>query len=204
MSSSVTVLQEGYSRWKVKGVSMNANGTATLVQSGGMNIIVDTLGPFDRDKLVKLLADKKIHPDNISIVVGTHNHTDHIGNLNLFTKCDHYVGDQKSRGDYFEFDIFKDHPYKNFNLTENVRLFSTPGHVENDVSVVVEKVDKLDTVGVVGDLFERGEDVNDESIWLDAGSADPDAQRKNRERIYSYCDYIVPGHGGMFKACKPI
>lgn len=148
---------------------------------------------------MKLLADRKLHPDDINIVVGTHNHTDHIGNLNLFTKGDHYVGDQKYRGDYFEFDIFKDYLYRNFNLTENVRLFSTPGHTENDVSVVVEKVDKLDTVAVVGDLFECKEDLQDESLWLDAGSNDPEEQRKNRQRAYGYCDYIVPGHGGMFK-----
>src|SRR5699024_2237337 len=104
MSSFVDVLQAGYSRWNVKPTSMSANGTSTLIRAGGKNILVDTLGPWDRAKLLQYLTERQLTPDDIDILVGTHTHTDHIGNLNLFTKCAHFVGDQRSHEDNFEFD----------------------------------------------------------------------------------------------------
>ena len=200
MSNRIDVLQAGYSNWKMKPNSMYANGTATLIRAGDKNIIVDTLGPWDREKLLQYLTERQLTPDDIDIVVGTHLHTDHIGNLNLFTKCCHYVGDQRSHQDCFEFDIFNGQ--KTLSLTTNVDLYFTPGHTENDVSVVVHNVDKLGTIAICGDLFESEFDLDNDSLWIEAGSVDPDLQRQNRNYILSIADYIVPGHGKMFKVKK--
>lgn len=53
---------------------------------------------------------------------------------------------------------------------------------------------------VPGDLFERVEDLQDESLWLElAGSEDEELQRTNRDKILLLADFIVPGHGPMFK-----
>uniref|UniRef100_A0A182Y3A3 Metallo-beta-lactamase domain-containing protein n=2 Tax=Anopheles stephensi TaxID=30069 RepID=A0A182Y3A3_ANOST len=54
-------------------------------------------------------------------------------------------------------------------------------------------------VAIVGDLFERQQDIDDDRLWLDAGSEDPIAQRLHRARIASLADWIVPGHGGLFR-----
>lgn len=200
MSCFVHVLQDGYSRWHVKSTSMFANGTSTLIRASQQNIIVDTLGPWDREKLSEHLAAKQLSTDDIALVVGTHLHTDHIGNLNLFSKATHIVGDQRCKGDYFEFDILKGN--KSISLTHGVELVFTPGHTDNDVSVVVHNVDKLGTVAVVGDLFESQLDLEDESLWREAGSVSPELQTENRNYILSIADYIVPGHGPMFRVNK--
>lgn len=51
-----------------------------------------------------------------------------------------------------------------------------------------------------GDLFEREEDIADPSLWqYVAGSEDPEKQRQNRNKILQIADWIVPGHGPMFK-----
>lgn len=203
MSSQVTVLQAGYSKWKQKPHIMYANGSTSLVRSGRKVFLVDTLGPWDRDRLCQLLKKQGLHPDDIPIVIGTHLHTDHIGNLNLFTKSVQFVGDTKSsKPDLFEFDVFgsSDHiggPH--FSLTNDVELYSTPGHTECDVSLVVHNVDRRGTVAIVGDLFECEQDIENEALWMDAGSFNLETQRKNRKMILSLADYIVPGHGDMFK-----
>lgn len=85
-----------------------------------------------------------------------------------------------------------------FKLTDNVKVIPTPGHTMSCVSVVVENVAGLGTVVVAGDLFEKEEDLNDESIWLDAGSEDAAKQRISRAAVLRIADFIVPGHGDMF------
>lgn len=55
------------------------------------------------------------------------------------------------------------------------------------------------TVGIVGDLFEKEEDIFDDSLWIEAGTEDEKTQRKNRLKIAEMVDFIIPGHGGKFK-----
>ena len=61
--------------------------------------------------------------------------------------------------------------------------------------------DDITTV-VAGDLFEREEDLEDDSIWMEAGSENEELQRLNRSRILSMANVIVPGHGRPFKVVK--
>lgn len=51
-----------------------------------------------------------------------------------------------------------------------------------------------------GDLFEKEEDLTNPSLWRDiAGSEDPVQQEANRNKVLAIADYIIPGHGYMFK-----
>ena len=76
-------------------------------------------------------------------------------------------------------------------------MLPTPGHTLDSVSVRVVTV--AGVVVIAGDTFEKEEDLEDESVWLEAGSEDEAAQRKSRDLILQTADYIVPGHGPMFK-----
>lgn len=52
----------------------------------------------------------------------------------------------------------------------------------------------------IGDLFEREEDLIDESLWMvSAYSEAPKIQEMNRNKILLLADYIIPGHGPMFR-----
>ncbi|EEC08954.1 hypothetical protein IscW_ISCW005784 [Ixodes scapularis] len=52
----------------------------------------------------------------------------------------------------------------------------------------------------LGDLFEKAEDIDDPRIWREvAGSEDPKQQVKSRQMILHIADFVVPGHGPMFK-----
>lgn len=60
------------------------------------------------------------------------------------------------------------------------------------------------TVAIVGDLFEREDDIDDPNIWIEAGSENRIAQKKNRLKIAENCHYIVPGHGPIFEVTPAI
>ena len=158
----------------------------------------------------------------------THGHPDHVGNNNLFTGpgVQHLVGWALHTEDlYTDTELQAGQPVslagdqvmldrcygvkveglQGRTSTVEVKLIQvvvlpTPGHTLDSVSVRVITV--AGVVVIAGDTFEKEEDLEDESVWLEAGSEDEAAQRKSRDLILQMADYIVPGHGPMFKVCR--
>ena len=53
---------------------------------------------------------------------------------------------------------------------------------------------------ILGDIFERKEDIDNPEMWIsEGGSINPKRQTQSRSEILKIADYIVPGHGPMFK-----
>ncbi|XP_067008442.1 metallo-beta-lactamase domain-containing protein 1 isoform X2 [Anabrus simplex] len=156
MGYSVHVLYDGYSKMTDEG--MKANCTCTLIK-GRKKIIVDTMTPWDKQRIIDGLAQHNLSPDEIDYVVCTHGHSDHIGNNNLFLNAKHIVGFSLSCKD-----LYYIHPFE------------------------------------TGDLFEREEDIAEPYLWQHvAGSDEPDLQQQNRNKTLELADWIVPGHGPMFR-----
>uniref|UniRef100_T1JM42 Metallo-beta-lactamase domain-containing protein 1 n=1 Tax=Strigamia maritima TaxID=126957 RepID=T1JM42_STRMM len=197
MSYQVAVLKEGYSR--IVNGTVLARGTSTLIK-GPKNILVDTLSPWDKDVLIKALQKHELKCEDIAYVVCTHGHTDHIGNLNLFTKATHIIGYSVCHEDQYYIHPFEmNMPYV---IDDQVEVIPTPGHTGSDVTVIVQ-TDALGIVAVVGDLFEREDDLDDPALWREiAGSENPKLQEKNRNMILRKAQYIIPGHGPMFKVTE--
>ena len=197
MSAAVVrVLRPGYCRPQAPN-RMHADGSSTLIRDAGQRILVDTLGPWQAQNLAKLLLQHDTLPQDIDVVVCTHTHPDHAGNLNLFTNSRLHIAGFSVYHD----DEYTMHPFSEnvpFKLTDNVRVIPTPGHTLSCVSVVVENAQGLGTVVVAGDLFEREEDLKNDCIWIEAGSEDEAKQRSSRAAVLSIADFIVPGHGPMF------
>ena len=191
-------LLEGYS-YVDEEQRYRATGSVTLVLGPSLKILVDTGSPWDGAQILAKLKGHGIDADDINIVVCTHGHIDHVGNLNLFQKAKHIVSHDIAIGP----DIYEDHQFKDsiplYAIDGNtVQVIKTPGHTNSDVSVVVKTGDQ-GTVVIVGDLFERE---NDDQIWREI-SEFPQMQEENRQRVLKMADYIVPGHGAMFKVVKP-
>lgn len=195
MSDEVIILFDGYSKINETKTEMQANCTCTLIK-GKHNIIVDTMTAWDGEKLRKSLEEQGLKPEDIDWVVCTHGHSDHVGNNALFQKATHIVGNSISKRDVYYLHSFDEE----FIINENVKVVATPGHTLSDVSVVVRA--KEGVIAVVGDLFEREEDLTNETIWREAGSEDPVKQRENRDYILSFADFVVPGHGPKFPVIK--
>ncbi|XP_065072708.1 metallo-beta-lactamase domain-containing protein 1 [Ochlerotatus camptorhynchus] len=195
--NEIIVLNEGYSYMEQDDDSvMIANCTCTLIKSHDCNIIVDTMTPWDSDLLLQKLQENRMTPDDITWVVSTHGHSDHLGNNNLFLKAKHIVGTNISQRNRYFIHDFNSAPYR---LSDTIDVVATPGHTLSCVSVLIRESNlSPGLVAIVGDLFERRDDIADSALWLDAGSEDPMAQRRNRARMAATADYLVPGHGAMF------
>ena len=176
-----------------------AAGSVTLI-TGDPAMIVDTGGPEQRQQILDALAANGVDPAAIQYVINTHGHLDHVGNNNLFPQATFILdSDLASNGEY------RIHDFRTgtLDIPSNdggppVIVMLTPGHTDHDVSVIVRTSNG--TVAVVGDLFEYEGDWVDQG-WL-AWSKDPDMQRTSRKAVQAVADYIVPGHGGMFKVVR--
>ncbi|NXG18697.1 MBLC1 protein, partial [Grallaria varia] len=194
---TVRVLRVGHSTARGADGTLEADGTVTLISGGPVTALVDTGGPWDRPLLPRLLAEHGVTPDDVTHVIVTHGHSDHVGNVNLFPAATLLVGFDLSRGP----GLFLPH-----GLARGVPLaldppalevVATPGHTRAHVSLVVRGT-ALGTVAVAGDTFERQDD---EDEW-GALSEDPPEQLRSRQRLLAMADVIVPGHGPPFRVIK--
>ncbi|KAH0945627.1 hypothetical protein HN011_000734 [Eciton burchellii] len=194
----IIVLFDGYSKQLDDG-TMDANCTCTLIKSSKL-IIVDTMTAWDRERIIEALAQHNIEPAQIDYVVCTHSHADHIGNNNLFTNAEHIVGRSVQRGTIFceKNDILLD----GYELCPGVKVIASAGHTPEDVTVFVDtmKDQKKIRFAVTGDLFEKEEDILTPSIWKSLGTAKMlKCQSRTRFDIINLADFIIPGHGPMFR-----
>lgn len=189
--AKVKVILKGYFKWVKLNVS-KASSTVVLIQDQGKNILFDTGSFFEESALNKKLRLHWITPDEIDYVVISHMHPDHIGNMHLFKKAEFIVHSGRYVGNEHRFgwDMFRN----KIKITENVILYKTPGHTADSVSLLVKT--KKGTIGVAGDLFVKRQEekvlVIDNKVTF----------RRFRRKMIKKCDYIIPGHGDMFKVEK--
>ncbi|PIO58816.1 hypothetical protein TELCIR_19739 [Teladorsagia circumcincta] len=79
-------------------------------------------------------------------------------------------------------------------LTPAVELRRCPGHTDHDLIVVASNTERGRIV-ISGDIFECA---SDDAQWREV-SKYPVLQAKSRLEIEEIADWIVPGHGPMFK-----
>lgn len=192
--AQVIVLQPGYAVWQKRLKAQKADGTISLIKSS-QNIIVDTGLPKDKEVILKQLKANGLAPQKIDYVICTHGDADHISNNNLFPHAALIVGFDIYRGDIAGF--FQ----KNFKIDDNVTVAEMTGHDERSIGVLVKTAQGL--VAITGDLFEYEYDWKRAREWI-AFSKQPKSHIKNRAKIWELVDYIVPGHGPMFKVDKSI
>ena len=78
-------------------------------------------------------------------------------------------------------------------------MWNTPGHTNQDISVIVHSVDGYGTVAVVGDLFYSEIDaLSDGSDWK-RDALDGRLGMESRKRVLCAADAIVPGHSRIFR-----
>ncbi|VDO22328.1 unnamed protein product [Haemonchus placei] len=177
----------------------------TLVRSVNKNILIDCGDPWNGGEILQKLSSLGLGTEDrgpsakyqlgeqIHVVVVTHGHIDHCGNLSLFKHATLFMGgDVASEGTYST--IPED---SSVTLAPNVELLRSRGHTDHDIIVVVNNTERGRIV-ISGDIFECA---NDDNIWKEV-SRYPDLQEKSRSEIEDIAEWIVPGHGFMFKNPK--
>nr|CDJ82950.1 Beta-lactamase domain containing protein [Haemonchus contortus] len=175
------------------GDRLSATGSVTLVRSVNKNILIDCGDPWNGGEILRKLSSLGLGTDDIHVVVVTHGHIDHCGNLSLFKDATLFMGgDVASEGTYST--IPED---SSVTLAPNVELLRSRGHTDHDIIVVVNNTERGRIV-ISGDIFECA---NDDAMWKGV-SRYPDLQEKSRSEIEDIAEWIVPGHGIMFKNPK--
>lgn len=192
--NKIKVLIEGYAKETENG--WLASSTVTFIQSNGKNIIVDP--GCNRKKLLEELSKNNLKLADIDFVLLTHSHGDHsllagiFDNAKIITPSEIYDNDN-------QVEIEDKIP------GTDLEIIQTPGHSPEHCSLVIPTEEG--TYVVAGDVFWW---MDDEEQKIDVGKED-DAHPaeahmpkiiESRKKILKIADYIIPGHGKMFKVEK--
>jgi len=196
--AEVKVLVEG-DHTKLDDERFKIGSTVTLIKSD-KNIVVDTGSFLDKDKIINGLEKENLSPKDIDIIILTHLHLDHTVNTYLFENANIFY---KLRGKDFDglIGFPKEGKIKRFELVDGVKLAEdvsilfTPGHTEDGLSVVVNTSEGK--IVIAGDSF-------DSKKWIDLDVQPSlcwnlEEFNKSRRKILEVADYIIPGHGRIFK-----
>jgi len=183
---------------------LRVGATSTLIKSKNINIVVDPGSFVNRDRLVTALKNEGLDVVDIQAVILTHSHIDHTSNSFLFSQAKIYCkfngGNYKGQFQNIKEGFVERFDILNQPIAEGVKIIDTIGHSVDHISVVVDT--DLGRVVVAGDAIAK-------EIWADTSKL-PEAEfvyrveeyAKSRKKILEIADFIVPGHGAMFKVNK--
>jgi glyoxylase-like metal-dependent hydrolase (beta-lactamase superfamily II) len=186
--ATIKILVKGYFKWlNEERNQFKASSTVTLIKDGPINILVDTGNHEVEKKLLLALKKEGLRPVDINYVIITHHHADHVANNHLFKNAimTDWLTSYKKEKFVVDFDILA--KKKNI-ISPNVYIIPTPGHSEDACSVIVNGI-----IAVSGDLFVTKQ--VEKNIYV----SDQKEYKKSAKKILAMVDYIVPGHGTMFK-----
>ena len=201
--AEIKVLIEGVNE-KIGQDKLKVGSTVALIKTDKI-ILVDTGSFLDGGKLINELKMEDLTPEKIDIIVLTHIHLDHIINVHLFKNAKIIC---KFRGGLYPGQIHypKDGCLQRFEIKDGVKiakdveLILTPGHSDDMISAVVDTKE--------GKIVVSGDAISNED-WVDLNKmADPtmvtsiEEFNESRKKILSLADYVIPGHGKMFKVNK--
>lgn len=193
--AEVKILIEGYAR-EEDGVWF-ASPATVLIKNNGLNILVDP--GANEGLLLKSLEKEGIKPEDIDIIFLTHYHPDHILNIRLFPGKDIYDNNTIYSGD-------KSVDYSGNIPNTSIQVIDTPGHASEHCSLLVRT--EKGRIIIAGDVFwwlDSEEQKTDRESLI--SHEDPYVKNKrelieSRKKILDMADYIIPGHGKMFKVEK--
>ncbi len=191
--AEVKVLIEGYAKQLGKG--WVASSTACLVITESKKIITDP--GCNREKLLEALGREGLTTANIDYVFLSHCHPDHVLLAGIFEKAKFITFDTNLM---YDKDVLLE--FNKNELGKDIEIIETPGHVEEHLSLIVNTA--KGKIAIVGDViwWLEGEkqvlDINQKDHAQSKGM-NMDQLVASRKRVLEMADYVVPGHGKMFK-----
>lgn len=160
--------------------------TVSLVRDGPAVIVVDPGMVANTGLILEPLRGLGLEPADVTHVVITHHHPDHTVNVGLFPNAEVVDFWARYRGDRW-----LDHEGDGYRVSQHSRLILTPGHTNEDATLLVET-----DAGVVActHAWWRADRTPD----VDPLADDQAALEASRARILAEADSVVPGHGPAF------
>lgn len=201
---------------------VGGGSTVTYIESDA-RILVDTGFDYEnnltdenvkqnRKNLVHALKNFGLKPGDIDIVFMTHWHVDHFGNVRVFKNSSIITSEAAVEKCRIKVRGAKDGE----KIADGVTVIHTPGHTRDHASLLVE-TERLRysipmqaggrilgigevKVCIAGDSVLTPGFYLADKIWHhNADFYSEDAARESIKRIVASADYVVPGHGSIFK-----
>lgn len=193
--NKVTVLTPGYAQ-PIEGRKLipftsddgarRVASTITLIQSDHAVVVADPGMVTDRSLILDPLKKTSISPLDVTHIFISHHHIDHTVNIALFPNAE--VVDFWGR---YKGDLWCDHE-DNYEIASGVKVLRTPGHSEEDASLLVETPEGIYVMTHLW-WFPDMTPEKDPVAW-NQGKLE-----QGRNKIVTVADWIIPGHGPMFK-----
>jgi glyoxylase-like metal-dependent hydrolase (beta-lactamase superfamily II) len=187
MPAEVKILVQGYTNADSdnKDTEERTCATITLVKDGDLVMVVDP-GVLERKEiLMDALAKEGLTVEDVNMVCITHSHVDHYRNIGMFpnAKALEFFGlwSGNTVTDWSE------------QFSPNVQIKKTSGHDTTSITLFVTTSNGV--VAICGDVFWK-ENYPDKDPY----ASEHEALQKSRELVIKMADWIIPGHGGMYKA----
>lgn len=187
--AEVKILVQGYTNADTKSEDDKEKTCATisLVRDKDLVMVVDPGLLESQSILVNSLQKEGLATGDVNVVFITHSHLDHYRNIGMFkdAKTLEYFGlwDKNTVEDRKE------------QVTDDIKVIETPGHSTDGLSLVVNT--PHGKVVICGDVFWKENEPEE-----DPYASDSKKLQESRKKILEIADYIIPGHGGMFKVKK--
>lgn len=173
-----------------------ASPTTSLIVDNGKHILVDP--GTNAELLLQALASNNTQPSDIDLIFLSHYHPDHFLNIRLFTDVDIYDGSLIWSKD-------RETPYENVIPETDIHVIATPGHAAEQASLIIETQD-LGKICIAQDVFwwedgqQKSDTVEELLSLVDPFASDTAALQESRKKVLaSGAQWIVPGHGKIFK-----
>jgi glyoxylase-like metal-dependent hydrolase (beta-lactamase superfamily II) len=180
--ADVHVLHAGYVRDDGR-----VGGSVVLVRDGNARIVADPGMVASRSLILDPLAALSVAAADVTHVFLSHHHPDHTVNIALFPNAE--VVDFWAR---YRDDLWLDHEGDGYRLSAHATLWLTPGHTEEDATLIVEAADGVYALTHLWWFADRTPEV-------DPLAADQAAIERARARVLAVADIVVPGHGPAFR-----
>jgi len=178
--TSVHLLTAGYAGDRVA-------SSVVLVRDGDALIVADPGMVASRARILDPLTVFGLAPADVTHVFLSHHHPDHTVNIALFPNAE--VVDFWAR---YRDDLWLDHDGDGYRLSPRTQLWLTPGHTEEDATLIVEADD---AVYALTHLWWRG----DRTPAIDPLAWDQASLERGRERVLAAAAIVIPGHGEPFR-----
>ena len=187
--AEVKILVQGYTNAdsKEKSGEEKTCPTITLVRDKDIIMVVDPGILESQQILIDALKENGLSVSDVNLICLTHSHIDHYRNMGMFpdAKVLEYFGlwSKASVQDWQE------------QFTDDIKILKTPGHDYTAITLFV-KTEK-GVVAICGDVFWK-----ENSPEEDPYASDPGKLRESRRKVLKMADWVIPGHGDIFKVKK--
>jgi len=181
--ATVHLLHAGY----IRDEGNRVGSSITLVLDGEFLIVSDPGFVRSRSLILDPLRELEVDPEAVTHIFFSHHHPDHTVNAALFPNAE--IVDFWAR---YKDDLWLDNGGDGWQMTPHSQLWLTPGHTEEDASLVI---DAEDGTYALTHLWWR----TDRTPDVDPFAPSQEILETQRQRVLAVADIVIPGHGEPFR-----